>query len=183
MPTFVVGGTFSAIWDLHYAEIYCTHSGFHIGRFIVQMMIHTVVIDTLFYWYHRISHIRTPFDVYKHVHSYHHQFNPVTSYAASAQHPIEAVVVTVIHFSDAILFSRIFPLDPMSHQIAGLATLLYGLISHDGTFGADHKTHHNTVNYNYAGGWWKFWDVTCNTYKAPSKRKSYILAAKKKKMM
>ena len=149
MPTFTVGALLTAIWDTHYAEMYCHHAEFDFGRFLLLMILYAILIDSLFYWYHRISHIRTPINLYKHIHQYHHQFNPVTSYSTSATHPIEGMVAISLHFIIAVICSCIFPFDPMSHQIAGFLLTVFNLISHDGTFAADHMTHHDTVNFNH----------------------------------
>lgn len=180
MPTFIIGSVTTAIWEVHYAEIYYEPKEFelNVGQFLIQMVIYFILLDFLGYWQHRLFHIRAPINLYKHIHSYHHQFHPITSYANSAEHPIEALLIPSLHFVVAIIASWIFPFDPTTHQIAGLLVMLFGLVVHDGTFCEYHKTHHDTVHFNFANGYSQFWDVLCNTYKDSSERLSSVYRIK-----
>ena len=181
VPNFVLSSIFTAIWELKHPDIY--HSGgFQIARFPLQIAIYLFLFDTGFYWQHRLFHIRSPINLYKHVHHYHHDYDPVTSYANQALHPVEAFVSNFLHFSIAISVAWIFPFDLRTHQISGVLTLIYGIFAHDGTFCVHHMIHHDTVIKNF-GPLWNFWDVLCNTHKVRSKRQSDALQAKKKKVM
>lgn len=182
IPAFVVEAASNAKWDMDYEKIYCSHPEFHFGRFVILMIIYSIMYDSLLYWYHRLLHIRTPIDLYKHIHSFHHQFNPVTSYANHAFHPIDALLLLVPHYAIGITMSWIFPFDVLSHRIPGLFFLIYGFIVHDGTFWPDHKTHHETVNFNFASGYSRFWDVLCNTYKSPSEKRASVHRIVKRKV-
>lgn len=175
MPTFVVGAVYAAVWDMEYAEVYCHHPEFHLGRFVIHIAIYLFVVDTVNYWYHRMYHIRTPIDLYQLVHWYHHQFNPLTSYATFAIHPIFALGATLPHYLVAVGMSLIFPFDLVSHQIAGFMVLVFRIISHDGT-------HHDTANYNFAVGYWTFWDKVGNTYNDSSERRASALRANRIRM-
>lgn len=176
---FVISAVFAAIWDIHYAQMYYHDTEFHYGRFVILLVIYLSVFDTMIYWYHRVSHMRSPIDLYNLVHWYHHQFNPVTSYATVTEHPVDSVVFTSMHFAVGIIMSRIYPFDALSHQVAGLLVFLFNIVSHDETFFADHMTHHDTVNYNFGVGYCTFWDKICNTYKDPAERRSSALRAKR----
>ena len=183
MPTFLISAIYSALWNLHYAQLYCGHSAFHFGWFQIQMMIYFILFDSVLYWQHRLFHIRAPIDLYEHIHSYHHQFDPITSFASQAMHPIEACIVVSHHFSVAVMMSWIFPLDLLSHQMLGGIGLLWGFFSHDGTFSQFHKTHHETKNSNFALGLFTtFWDRICNTYTDSSEMKANMLQSKRIKI-
>lgn len=174
VPAHLVMSVVNPIWDLYYAELYCTHANFHLGRSLVLFAIYLILFDALIYWMHRFFHIRSPIDLYKRIHSFHHQFHPVTAYAADAAHPVESLIFGSSHFIIAMCMSWIFPFDRVSHQIPAIILLVWGIIVHDETFLKYHTTHHDTVNYNF-GQYWRFWDVICNTYKAPSEKQSSSL--------
>ena len=182
MASLVISSVYGALWDLNLEKVFCQHPGLNLGRLLMQIVVYFTMVDCLAYWQHRLFHIRAPINLYKHVHSYHHQFNPVTSYASVAQHPFEAFVSGTFHYFVGIIMSWFLPFDPVGHRIAGFLMLLCVTMTHDGTFCADHLTHHHTVNYNFALGYWRFWDTICGTYKDSSERKSNVLRAKRIKL-
>ena len=176
--TFVVSALFGALWDLHYGDIFYGDTEFHFGRFLILTVIYWIMFDAYLYWYHRLLHIRTPINLYKHIHLYHHQFKIVTSYASGANHPIESVIAASNHFVPGNVMAWIFPFDALSHQNAGFLMVLYALVLHDEDWGAVHIYHHHYVNFNF-GAWSVFWDKMCNTYKNPAGRKSRTPRAKR----
>lgn len=182
IPTFWINAVLGAYWNLYCAQTYYHREEFNVGRFLTQIGIYVVLYDTLFYWQHRMWHIKWPINLYKHIHSWHHQYHPVTCYAAQGNHPLESLVIGAIYFIIGIGMSWIFPFDPLSHQIPAVMLAWWGIIVHDGTFFPVHMVHHDKVHYNFAFGYLKFWDVLCDTYQAPSGRKDIDLQATSIKM-
>lgn len=182
MLTSLMSSVMQAIWAGNYAEIYCTHPHFHFGRFLIGVIFYFILMDFLFYWEHRLLHVRSPIDVYKHIHLFHHRFNPVTSYAYQAGHPVEWGVLNSNHFIIGFMMFWIFPFDVHSHQLAGLLEMVWSIFTHDGTFLADHMTHHDTVTKNFGMGYLKFWDVLCNTYRGYGERKAGVMKATRIKL-
>lgn len=152
--------------------IYYKISDYGTTYFFVGLLLTIFVNDTLFYWSHRLMHVKS---IFRYVHSVHHKSTSPTPFAVFAFGPIEAVIHTIVYTSlilfipiHAVMFV-VFYLYNMTTNLAGHAGFEFmpEKLSKHWFFNwqntvTNHDVHHKTFNCNY-GNYFIFWDKMMNT--------------------
>lgn len=126
-----------------------------------------LVVDTWFYWTHRLLHVHP---LYNWIHKFHHRFKAPTAVASVYANPVEFTVGN--HLGVALGPCLVNPHPYVAYFWFFLALFSTGG-SHSGYyfFGAEgHDIHHEKFNYNFGVG--GFMDYLCGTkYEVAKKKK------------
>ena len=116
------------------------------------------VYETMFYWIHRLLHIKKPINLYRMFHKEHHYFETTTA-AAAAVNPIEIAILSV-----GLNIPKLFlPYSTSVHHILVSLVFLESIFAHDSQFDVfNHGIHHTKQNYHY-GFALPFWDWIMGT--------------------
>lgn len=153
------------LYNEYYGYMYYQWDEYGILYLSLSGLLFVFLMDTAIYWLHRLLHL--PY-LYKKIHYIHHQYHPITSYAASALDPVDLIVTVIIAGTLPLL---ILPLYVDLHMILIWITFTWGIYVHNSRAkgvsflydAVDHRVHHTTGRYNYAL-FTRFWDTVCATY-------------------
>lgn len=126
-----------------------TEKQFSIYRFLIDILIHVVVVDVWFYTTHRILHYPV---LYKYIHKLHHRFKAPTAVACMYANPIEFTIGNHLGVALGPVFSNCHPYTAFFWFFLSLFNTAG---SHSGyyLFGAEeHDIHHEKFRYNYGVG-------------------------------
>lgn len=163
-PIFAFSYSIYHHYGLHYA--YITDKG--LQYWVLSIVMYLIFYDTLFYWMHRIAHIRW---IYNMGHRFHHSFRPVNAYTAQAVDISDTIFEGVIPMLIPLF---IFPMHIFTAYTVMSSILVWSCLTHtvvaDYSLGpmfitsADHHVHHQLGhrNKNFAF-MFTFWDRVCET--------------------
>jgi lathosterol oxidase len=153
-------------------KMYFQISDYGTFYFIVSPIIIILIHDALFYWSHRLMHIKK---IFKYFHLVHHKSTNPSPFSIYAFQPGEALIEYAIY--PVIFF--LLPVHPFALMPFMLYSVLVNLAGHGGfEFMPDgfrkhrifrwqnsvtnHDMHHTNVKCNY-GFYFTFWDKMMNT--------------------
>ena len=180
-PMFVVP-LWQYAWKDRYFEKWgntTTISDFDMKTEVFNMAIHAVVVDTVFYFTHRLIHY--PY-LYKRIHKIHHRFKAPVSVASMYAHPIEFVFGNL---AGVILGPAITNCHPMTTAFWICLALFTTGGSHSGYkfLGAKSHDHHHQYfdcNFGVGGVWDSVFSTDYESWKA-AREKRRLMKQKKKK--
>jgi len=129
-PMFVIP-LWNYFWRDRYFEKWGSHpqiSEFDLKSEILNLVVHAFVVDTVFYFTHRLIHY--PY-LYKRIHKIHHRFKAPTSVASMYAHPIEFVFGNL---AGVVLGPAITNCHPLTTAFWICLSLFTTGGSHSGTF-------------------------------------------------
>jgi lathosterol oxidase len=163
----VLCATYAIIWMFYIDPMlpyygYYDRNEYNLIEFAKNLFSYAFIFDTWFYFTHRMFHMRSPINFWKHFHMTHHQFvEDTTAFAQDAVHWVEAIVQGPMGHN---LIFALVPMHPIVGQIFGFLTSVYAIGAHDGRMFDfnNHIKHHHYVSVNY-GLYWGFWDYVFGT--------------------
>ena len=138
-----------------------------------QIVLMTIIFETLFYWIHRFFHISW---FYKKFHKQHHEYQVTVSIASLYNQPIDTALTNIIPSLIAeIILGRIHVI---TVHLWHLYTSIFVILLHSGynlpwfpwsvfPFGPniDYHDYHHSPNIGNYGVFSTFWDTICGTNK------------------
>lgn len=114
--------------------------------FIINFMLWLFITDFLFYFLHKLFHLKT---LYR-FHAIHHEYSYTFGMGAIYAHPIDFLTTNIFPLSFPIVFLNI----PMSHgNLISLFATVYTVVISHGSYklisGRGHLIHHVKRKYNY----------------------------------
>ncbi|MES2948760.1 MAG: sterol desaturase family protein [Pseudomonadota bacterium] len=171
MTTIVTSILYGFGWIAH-SRLYGQVSEYGWTWFFISIPIMLIIHDTLFYWLHRLIHVRA---LFRHIHRVHHLSRYPTAWAAFSFHPLEAVLEALI----VVCIIFMLPVHPFAFFIFQIISTLLNAYGHCGrefsTSGwrqhwlsrwintpTAHSIHHDLARHNY-GLYFLFWDRLMGT--------------------
>jgi len=128
---------------------------------LLKITICAIVVDTWFYWTHRLIHVTKPVNLYALIHKLHHKFKAPAAVASMYANPIEFALGNLAGVA-------LGPVLTNCHPYTAYWWFAFALVttggSHSGyTFCAaySHDAHHEFFNYHFGVG--GPWDKLCGT--------------------
>eukprot|EP01120_Amphizonella_sp_Union-15-10_P000376 TRINITY_DN10388_c0_g1_i1.p1 TRINITY_DN10388_c0_g1~~TRINITY_DN10388_c0_g1_i1.p1 ORF type:complete len:280 (-),score=23.93 TRINITY_DN10388_c0_g1_i1:28-867(-) len=139
-----------------------------------HVIVCVLVEDFLFYWTHRMFHLKSPINLYKNVHKKHHRFQVSLGIASEYAHPIENIANAFCSLAGPMLLGshalttwlwiqlRITE-TIFAHSGYALPSDPFGILP----FQRDTRRHdfHHSRNVGSYGSWTPFWDWLMGTNK------------------
>lgn len=133
---------------------------------ISTIPINIIIMDTIFYFMHRLSHITFMYD---NMHYFHHKFRPINSWVSRASHWIDSNLENIAFTVPFMLVPTYFPL----MYIILIFTFIWGCYIHEDRLylknkyindsyyhGLHHKYGRQNCNFSY---YFTFWDRILGT--------------------
>ena len=138
---------------------------------LITIPINIFLMDTFFYFMHRIAHIGI---LYNNIHNYHHKYRPINSWISRVSHWLDSNLENIAFTLPFVIVPTYFPL----MWLILMFTFYWGCLIHDNkidlknktincpyTHGIHHKYGKNNYNFSY---YFTHWDRLCGTYKIPN---------------
>lgn len=137
---------------------------------VIQIMISLVIYDFIFYWIHRMLHMKQ----FYWIHKMHHEYVNTVIWADANTDIIETILVAVLPniligyminmkmYTQLMLIIISISLGISQHSNYNLPYSPFDLIPFCDTI-KNHVLHHKLFTVNYAP-YWSFWDRVFNTY-------------------
>jgi sterol desaturase/sphingolipid hydroxylase (fatty acid hydroxylase superfamily) len=113
---------------------------------VVNVAFFILTYDTVFYWVHRLLHVKKPINFYRMFHKEHH-YVETTTCAGAAVNPMEVFILSIgLHLPKFLMPYPVW----MHHALLGMV-FLQSIVAHDSRLDIfNHQEHHKTQNYHYA---------------------------------
>lgn len=155
----------------NYSPIYFDIKQYGIVYFLFSILLLTIFSDFIFYWVHRIMHIKI---LYKYIHEVHHRSKSPNAFSGFSFHTLEAFSIGLFCFYVPAL---LIPWHPISFSIYSIFCIFWISFIHSGleikkgnplyfimNTSIDHNNHHQFIYCNYSL-YYSIWDRIFKTHR------------------